>query len=53
MKHATAIAALEIHASNSENNARIQESEGEHETAAYNRANAADYRAAIEALQTE
>ena len=53
MKHATAISQLEIHASNCENNAAIQEREGEHESAAANRSNAADYRQAIEALQAE
>ncbi|WP_336826849.1 hypothetical protein [Pseudomonas paracarnis] len=53
MKHATAISQLEIHASNCENNAAIQEREGEHESAATNRSNAADYRKAIEALQAE
>ena len=53
MNHATAIAQLEIHASNCENNADIQEREGEHESAATNRSNAADYRQAIEALQAE
>ena len=53
MTHATAIAQLEIHASNCENNAAIQEREGEHESAATNRSNAADYRQAIESLQAE
>lgn len=53
MKHAAAIAQLEIHASNCDNNAAIQEREGEHESAATNRINAADYRQAIEALQAE
>lgn len=53
MKHATAIAQLEIHASNCENNAVIQEAEGQFEDAASNRINAADYRQAIEALQDE
>ena len=53
MKHATAIAQLEIHASNCENNAVIQEREDEHESAANNRINAADCREAIEALQAE
>ena len=53
MKHATAIAKLEIHASNCENNAVIQEAEGQYEDAANNRANAADYRQAIEALQAQ
>ena len=53
MKHATAIAQLEIHASNCENNAVIQEAEGQYEDAANNRTNAADYRQAIEALQAE
>ena len=53
MKHATAIAQLEIHASNCENNAVIQEAEGQYEDAANNRANAADYRQAIEALQAQ
>lgn len=51
MKHATAIAQLEVHASNCENNADIQEREGEHESAAASRTNASDYRQAIEALQ--
>lgn len=53
MKHTTAIAQLETHASNCENNAAIQEREGEHESAATNRASAMDYRQAIEALQAE
>ena len=53
MKHATAIAQLEIHASNCENNAVIQEREGQFEDAANNRTNAADYRQAIETLQAE
>ncbi|KAB2527456.1 hypothetical protein F8N49_03505 [Pseudomonas sp. GXM4] len=51
MKHATAIAQLEIHASNCENNAVIQEREGQYEEAANSRSNAAEYRQAIEALQ--
>ncbi|MHC8300699.1 hypothetical protein [Pseudomonas sp. ZS1P83] len=53
MKHEASIAQLEIHASNCESNAAIQEREGEHESAANNRTNAADYRQAIEALQAE
>ena len=53
MKHSAAIAQLEIHASNCENNAAILEREGEHESAANNRSNADDYRQAIEALQAE
>ena len=53
MKHAAAVAQLEIHASNCENNAVIQEREGQFEDAANNRTNAANYRQAIEALQTE
>jgi predicted phage tail protein len=53
MKHAAAIAQLEIHASNCENNAAIQEAEGQFEDAANNRTNAADYRQAIEALQSD
>ena len=53
MKHAAAIAQLEQHASNCENNAAIQEVEGQYEDAANNRTNAADYRQAIEALQAE
>lgn len=53
MKHKTAIAQLEIHASNCENNAAIQEREGQFEDAAHSRSNAADYRQAIEALQAE
>lgn len=53
MKHATAIAQLEILSSNCENNAAIQEAEGQYEDAANNRTNAADYRQAIEALQAE
>jgi hypothetical protein len=42
-----------IHASNCENNAAIQEREGEHESAANSRSNASDYRQAIEALKAE
>lgn len=53
MKHAAAIAQLEQHASNCENNAAIQEVEGQYEDAANNRTNAADYRQAIKALQAE
>ena len=53
MKPVTAIAQLEIHASNCETNAAIQEAEGQFEDAANNRSNAADYRQAIEALQAE
>jgi hypothetical protein len=53
MKHEAAIAQLEIHASNCENNAAIQEREGQFEDAANSRGNAADYRQAIEALQAE
>jgi signal recognition particle GTPase len=53
MKHAAAISQLEIHASNCENNAVIQEREGQFEDAANNRTNAADYRQAIEDLQEE
>lgn len=53
MKHASAIAQLEKHASNCENNAAIQEAEGQYEDAANSRTNAADYRAAIESLQAE
>ncbi|NMY86863.1 hypothetical protein HBR93_22450 [Pseudomonas sp. WS 5411] len=53
MKHSAAIAQLEIHASNCENNAVIQEREGKHEDAANNRSNASDYRQAIEALQAQ
>ncbi len=53
MKHSAAIAQLEIHASNCENNAAIQEREGQHEDAANNRTNAAEYRQAIETLQAE
>lgn len=51
MKHATAISQLEIHASNCEQNAVIQEHEGRHEDAANSSSNAADYRSAIEALR--
>jgi predicted phage tail protein len=51
MKHSTAIALLEIHASNCENNAVIQEREGQFEDAANCRSNAVDYRAAIAELQ--
>lgn len=51
MKHKAAIAQLEIHASNCENNAVIQEREGQCEDAANSRSNAADYRTAIEALR--
>lgn len=53
MKHATAIAQLENHASYCENNAVIQEAEGQYEDAANNRTNAADYRQAVEALQAQ
>lgn len=53
MKHEAAIAQLEIHASNCENNAVIQEQESQFEDAANSRTNAADYRQAIEALQAE
>ena len=53
MTHAAAIAQLETHASNCENNAAIQEREGQHEDAANNRTNAAEYRQAIETLQAE
>ncbi|WP_460139697.1 hypothetical protein [Pseudomonas sp. S2_E01] len=47
------IAQLQQHTSNCENNAAIQEAEGQFEDAANNRTNAADYRQAIEALQAE
>ena len=53
MKHAAAIAKLETHASNCENNAEIQEREGQYEDAANNRTNASEYRQAIETLQGE
>ncbi len=53
MKHATAIAQLEIHASNCENNAAIQEAEGQFEDVANNRTNAADYWQAIKTLKAE
>lgn len=53
MKHSAAIAQLEIHASNCENNAEIQDRVGQHEDAANNRTNAAEYRQAIETLQAE
>jgi len=51
--HETAISQLETHASNCEQNADIQEHEGEHAEAANNRTNAADCRKAIEALQAQ
>ena len=53
MSHETAISQLETHASNCEQNADIQEREGEHAEAANNRTNAADCRKAIEALQAQ
>jgi hypothetical protein len=53
MKQKAAIAQLEIHASNCENNAAIQEQEGQLEDVANSRSNAADFRQAIEALQAE
>ncbi|VVM38564.1 hypothetical protein PS619_00160 [Pseudomonas fluorescens] len=53
MKNDKAIDLLEHHATNCEQNAVIQEREGQYDEAANNRTNAADYRQAIEALQTE
>jgi len=53
MKQKAAIAQLEIHASNCENNAAIQEQEGQLEDVANSRSNAADFRQAIEALEAE
>ncbi|MBH3405723.1 hypothetical protein I5P86_11735 [Pseudomonas glycinae] len=53
MKHDKAIDLLEHHATNCEQNAVIQEREGQYDDAANSRTNAADYRAAIESLQAE
>ncbi|MBJ7371831.1 MAG: hypothetical protein JHD19_10335 [Pseudomonas sp.] len=51
MKNDKAIDLLEHHATNCEQNAVIQESEGQYDEAANSRSNAADYRTAIEALR--
>ncbi|MBT9268061.1 hypothetical protein KKQ10_24605 [Pseudomonas sp. MG-9] len=50
MKHDKAIDLLEHHATNCEQNAAIQEREGQYEDAANSRSNAADYRQAISSL---
>lgn len=51
MKHAEAIAQLEISAQVCETNAPINEAEGNHEQAQLERDNAAAYRAAIAVLK--
>lgn len=53
MKHAAAIAQLEISAQVCETNAPINEASGNHEQAQLERDNAAAYRAAIARLQAD
>lgn len=53
MKHEAAIAKLDQHAKQCEENAAIQRGEGNWKEADYNDGLAASYRVAIEALQAE
>lgn len=53
MKHEAAIAQLLISAETCENNAPINEAEGNHAQAALERQNAEGYRGAIAALEAE
>jgi hypothetical protein len=53
MKHDAAIAQLTVAAETCENNAPIHEREGNTEQAALSRANAEDYRKAIDLLSKE
>jgi len=53
MKHSAAIAKLQQHAQQCDENAAIQSDEGKWEQAKFNQGLAAAYRQAIEALQAQ